>query len=106
MSEVENLASRVAIIRLGEIVETAETSLLTGRTMRRLTVRLKRPANSMSIQDLPGVEVISASDGTSFTLQVTGDMERLVKALGDFPVLDLETSHPSLEETFLAYYKK
>ncbi len=106
MSEVESLASRVAIIRMGEIVETAETSILTGRSLRRLTVRLKRPASLQPIESLPGVELVSTSDGASFTLQVTGDMEPLVKALGDFPVLDLETTHPSLEETFLAYYKK
>ena len=106
MSEVESLAERVAIIRAGEIVETAKTSILTGRSVRHLTVRLKRPASSQNIGNLPGVEVLSSSDETSFTLQVTGDMEKLVKALGEYPVLDLETTHPSLEETFLAYYKK
>ncbi len=106
MSEVESLAGRVAIIRLGEIVETAETSTLTGRSVRRLIVRLKRPAGSQGLENLPGVQVIASPDATSFTLQVTGDMEKLVQALGDYPVLDLETDHPSLEETFLAYYKK
>ena len=106
MSEVENLAERVAIIRLGEIVETAETSVLTGRSMRHLTVRLKRPVSLHSLENLPGVGVISCPDDTSFTLQVTGDMEQLVKVLGGYPVVDLETDHPSLEETFLAYYKK
>jgi ABC-2 type transport system ATP-binding protein len=105
MSEVENLAGRVAIIRSGEIVETAETNILTHRSVRRLTIRLKQPVSSQSIGNLPGVEVLASSDNTSFTLQVTGDMEKLVKALGDYPVLDLETYHPSLEETFLAYYK-
>jgi len=39
-------------------------------------------------------------------LQVTGTMEALVRALGSLPVLDLETRHPTLEEAFLAYYKK
>ena len=106
MSEVESLAQRVAIIRSGEIVEMAETSALTGRSVRRLTVRLKRPASRLSIENLPGVEVLPGSDATSFTLQVIGDMERLVKALGDYPILDLETTHPSLEEAFLAFYKR
>jgi beta-exotoxin I transport system ATP-binding protein len=106
MSEVENLAQRVAIIRSGEIAEVAKTSSLTGQSLRRLTVRLKRPVSHLSIDHLPGVEVIESIDNTSFTLQVTGDMEQLVKTLGDYPVLDLETDHPSLEETFLAYYTK
>ncbi len=106
MSEVESLAERVAIIRKGEVVEIAETEVLTHRSMRRLTVRLKRPASRQHIENLPGVEVLPSSDETSFTLQVTGDMEKLVKVLGEYPVLDLETTHPSLEEAFLAYYKK
>ena len=55
---------------------------------------------------MPGVVVLPGSDETSFTLQVTGDMEQVVKVLGDYPILDLETEHPSLEETFLSYYQK
>ena len=106
LSEVESLAGRVAIIRAGEVVETADPSQLTGRSLRRLVVRLKRPANGQKIENLPGVEVLPGADSTSFTLQVSGDMEQLVKALGDYPVLDLETEQPTLEETFLAYYKK
>jgi ABC-2 type transport system ATP-binding protein len=106
MSEVENLAGRVAIIRSGEVVETAETSILTGRSLRQLKVRLKRPVSPHELENLPGVEVLAGSDSTCFTLQVAGDMERLVKVLAEYPVLDLETYHPTLEETFLAYYKK
>jgi ABC-2 type transport system ATP-binding protein len=106
MSEVESLAERVAIIRLGEVVETAETSSLTGRSIRRVTVRLKYPVNIQSIENLPGVSVLAGLNETSFTLHVTGDMEELVKALGEYPILDLETEHPSLEETFLSYYQK
>ena len=106
MSEVESLAKRVAIIRLGEIVETAETSILTGRSIRQVAVRLKRPVSIQGIKNVPGVTILDGSDETSYTLQVTGDMELLVKALGDYPILDLETKHPSLEETFLSYYHK
>jgi len=29
----------------------------------------------------------------------------LIKALAAFPVSDLQTEHPSLEEVFLTYYK-
>jgi ABC-2 type transport system ATP-binding protein len=49
--------------------------------------------------------LLSRDDGTQVTLQVEGDMDGLVKALGAFPVRDLETTRPSLEEVFLAYYK-
>jgi hypothetical protein len=102
---VENVAGRVAIIRSGEIVEIAETSSLTRRVLNRLTIRFKRPVECNELIELPGVEIISQADHTSVTLQVAGDMEKLIQALGRLPVLDLETEHPSLEEAFLTYYK-
>ncbi len=106
MSEVENVAGRVAIIRAGKIVEIAETTSLTRRALNRLTVRFKKPVDVTELGRLPGVELLSGSGQTSVKLQVTGDMEKLVQALGQLPILDLESERPSLEEVFLTYYKK
>jgi len=106
MSEVENLAGRVAIIRAGEIVEVAGTENLTRRALNRLTVRFKKPVEAAELGKLPGVKILAGADGSSVTLQVQGDLEKLVQALGRLPVLDLETERPSLEEVFLTYYKK
>jgi ABC-2 type transport system ATP-binding protein len=103
---VETLAQRVAIIRAGEIVEVAETSSLTHGTLSRMTVRFKRPTDFSELVNLPGIELLSQVEQTSITLQVTGDMERLVQVLGLLPVLDLETERPSLEDAFLDYYQK
>jgi len=105
MSEVEAVAERVGIIRLGKIVEVAETASLINRSLRHITVRFQEALDSSVLADLPGVKVLSQSDGISVTLQVEGVMDGLVKALGAFPVSDLETARPSLEEVFLAYYK-
>lgn len=105
MSEVENVAERVAIIRAGEIIEVAETSSLTRRALNRLTVRFKQAIDAAELSTLPGVKILSPSGETSVTLQVIGDMEMLVRALGRLPVLDLETTRPGLEEVFLTYYK-
>jgi ABC-2 type transport system ATP-binding protein len=106
MSEVENLAERVAIIRAGEIVEITHTSALTHSSVNRITIRFKRPIDCNELVALPGVELLSQVDQTNLKLQVTGDMETLIKKLGSLPVLDLETDRPSLEEVFLTYYKK
>jgi ABC-2 type transport system ATP-binding protein len=105
MSEVENVAGKVAIIRAGEIVDVAETSSLIHRSLIRLTLRFKQTVEVSELGNLPGVKILSQADGNSVTLQVTGDMELLVQSLGRLPVFDLETEHPSLEEVFLTYYK-
>jgi ABC-2 type transport system ATP-binding protein len=106
MSEVDSVARQVAIIRAGKIVEVAGTESLIHRSLNRLTVRYKTPVEAAELGNLPGVEILSMTDGSSVTLQVQGDMENLVQALGRLPVLDLETDRPSLEEVFLTYYKK
>ena len=105
MSEVQAVADRVAMIRQGKIVEVAETSVLISRALRHTTVQFKEPVDYSPLAALPGVTLLSRGDGTSVTLQVEGDMDGLIKALGAFSVRDLETTRPSLEEVFLTYYK-
>jgi ABC-2 type transport system ATP-binding protein len=105
MSEVQAVADRVAMIRLGKIVEVAETSALISRALCHTTVQFKEPVDYSPLAALPGVTMLSRDDGTQVTLQVEGDMDGLIKALGAFPVRYLETTRPSLEEVFLTYYK-
>ncbi len=105
MSEVEVVAERVAIIRLGEVVEVAETKALINRALHRARVRFKQPVDVSPLAQVPGVTVLSKDDGTSVLLQIEGEMDGLIKALSAFPVSDFETQHPSLEEIFLAYYE-
>jgi len=105
MSEVETVAERVAIIRKGVVVEVAEPSSLIDRALRRANVRFKQPVDVGPLANVPGVTVLSQDDGTSVLLQVAGEMDGLIKALGAFPVSDFETERPSLEEIFLTYYE-
>lgn len=105
MSEVQAAAGRVGIIRQGRIVEVAETSRLRDLSLRQMTVHFQRPVDLSQLAAAPGVRLLSSDDGSRATLQVGGDMDTLVKALGAFPVRELEVVKPSLEEVFLAYYR-
>ena len=105
MSEVQSIADRVAMIRQGQIVEVAETRVLTSRALRQVKVWFKEPVEPAVLATLPGVTLLSCDDGTSVTLQVGGDIDGLIKVLGAFSVSDLETTRPSLEEIFLAHYQ-
>jgi ABC-2 type transport system ATP-binding protein len=102
---VESVAERVAIIRAGEIVEVAETNSLIRQSLNRLTVRFKRAVDVSELANQPGVKILSQESENCVKLQVAGDMEPLVQALGRLPVLDLETERPSLEEVFMTYYR-
>ncbi len=103
ISEVEQVAERVGIIRQGLVVEVAETQALIKRTLHRAHVRFGEPVHVRSLESVTGVEILSA-EGTTVHLQIEGEMDALIKALGKFPVAEFETERPSLEEIFLAYY--
>jgi ABC-2 type transport system ATP-binding protein len=105
LSEVQEIADRVGIIRRGEVVEVAETQALINRSVRRVAVRFKQPIDVSALTALPGVKLIDRSDGVSCLMSVEGDMDQLIKTLATFPVSELETERPSLEEIFLAYYE-
>jgi ABC-2 type transport system ATP-binding protein len=105
MSEVEAISQRVGIIRAGRMVEVADPKTLGKRSLHRVHIRFKNPVDSSNVAKLDGVTVLSQSNGTNLLLQVEGEMDALIKALAAYPVHDFDTEHPSLEETFLAYYE-
>ncbi|MGQ0600072.1 MAG: ATP-binding cassette domain-containing protein [Anaerolineales bacterium] len=105
LSEVQDMAERVGIIRQGQIIEVADTQALINRSLRRVHVRFRQPVDSALLNTLPGVTLLSRDDGTGVRLQVEGEMDGLIKALAAFPVSDFESERPSLEEIFLAYYE-
>ncbi|MGC9361144.1 MAG: ABC transporter ATP-binding protein, partial [Anaerolineae bacterium] len=74
ISEVEGLASRVAIIRRGKIVETIEPKQLLDMTSRRVRVRFSEPVGPARLTKVPGVTLRSQDDGRTITLQVEGSM--------------------------------
>lgn len=101
--EVETIADRIAIIRDGVIVEEADPSQLVNLAVRRLHVRFEEPIDVGPLAALPAVTVVAQHD-SAVTLQIAGGMDPLIKTLASYPVSDLETERPSLEEIFLAYY--
>jgi ABC-2 type transport system ATP-binding protein len=105
ISEVEQVAERVGIIRQGVVVEVAETQALIERALRRARVRFKKPVQAEGLERIAGVKVLGG-DGATIQLQIEGEMDALIKALARFPVAEFETERPSLEEVFLAYYEK
>ncbi|MCP4356696.1 MAG: ABC transporter ATP-binding protein [Chloroflexi bacterium] len=105
ISEVEALAERVAIIREGVIVEEADPRQLVNMALRRIRVRFKEMVDPAPLNNVPGLTLLSDSNGMAVHLQVEGEMDGLIKALAAFPVSDFDIERPSLEDLFLTYYK-
>jgi ABC-2 type transport system ATP-binding protein len=103
LPEVERLAHAVAIIRKGLIVAVEDIARLKGRSVHILEVTFAEPPPS-DLFALPGVTELRR-DGNTVQVQSRDGIDALVKAIARYPVLDLRTQQPGLEEFFLAYYE-
>lgn len=106
LSEVQEIASQVAIIRKGKIVEVARTDDLINRSLCRARIRFKESVSLSGLENVRGVAILDEGEGVALTLQIEGEMDPLIKYLAGYPVQDLFIERPSLEEVFLAYYGK
>jgi ABC-2 type transport system ATP-binding protein len=105
LSEVQEIADRVGIIRKGQVVEVADTGALIGRSLHRARIRFARAVDAGVLVGLPGIKILARDGDRTLTLQIEGEMDRLIKALAAFPVQEFETERPNLEEIFLSYYE-
>jgi len=106
LSEVQKIADRVGIIRKGKLVEIALTVDLINRAVTQATIQFKEPVQEDSFDHLGNVFVLRVNQNHhAYTLEVTGEMDGLIKSLAKYPVRDIAIHRPSLEEVFLKYYK-
>ena len=103
LSEVQEIADRVAIIRKGRVIEVAEVETLINRSIRKVRVWFKTKVDVQSLVDLPNVTLLSAEDNAAL-FQVEGALDQFIKVLAPLPVRDLDVQRPTLEEIFLNYY--
>jgi ABC-2 type transport system ATP-binding protein len=101
LDEVEDICSRVAILRAGRLVEVSTLDALRQRGVTQFDVRIDGPVPSFAA--VPGVVAEKPLDG-GVRLSVTGSPQALLAELGRQPVVALASREPDLEEVFLGYY--
>jgi ABC-2 type transport system ATP-binding protein len=103
LGEVQQVADRVAIVRDGRLVALERVESLGKRAIRAVEIHFADPVEAAEFADLPGVsDVIVAGPVVKCT--VNGRLDPLVKAAARHDVVDLLSSEPDLEETFLSFY--
>jgi beta-exotoxin I transport system ATP-binding protein len=103
LDEVQRVCDRVGIVRSGRLVAVERIADLLGKARRRFTVELRDSAGIERLRELPGVADFEGS-GSRATFTAAGDLDAVVRELAGHHVVDLEATHPSLEEVFLGYY--
>lgn len=103
LSEVQELCSRVAIIKEGRIIELQDMKTLRSDTYKKVTVR--GPALDETNFQFQGVTELKAMD-RGFRFFYKGEVHLLVRRLSEVEITDLMVEEPSLEEIFLHYYAR
>lgn len=104
LGEAQDVTERLAILRDGAIIETGETSSLTGRGLLKVRIELAVPAGREIFEGAAGVMILEECERRFFTVQVEGEMDGLLKQLAGHHVRSLETERATLEDVFLNYY--
>ena len=103
LSEVERVADRVAIIRSGRLLMTDSLAGLREKARHSVEVRFGSPPPPGAFAAVPGITDVRL-DGTLLRCTMQGVVDPLIKELGRYHVLDLNSREADLEETFLALY--
>jgi ABC-2 type transport system ATP-binding protein len=104
LTEVEDVADRVGILRKGRLVTVDTVDALTERAVRRLHLRFAQPVPAEAFTGLDGVRDIQV-DGTTVDASVSGSPDALVKVAARYQLLDLDAREHDLEQVFLDYYR-
>jgi ABC-2 type transport system ATP-binding protein len=103
LSEVQQSADRVGIVRDGVMVAVEAVETLRHKAVRRVEVRFDEPVPGAAFAGLPDV-VDLVVDGVALHCRLTGRPDAFVKALAGYGVASLTIEEPDLEEHFFEYY--
>ncbi len=105
MSEVEQIAHRVALLRNGSIAIVDDVAALLARSRRRAHVRPRVAADlsviANGLADVPNVMEVSESDGI-VTFACQGSVDPILKLLARFEIEQFDLMHADLEDAFFA----
>ena len=101
LDEVEDICTRVAILRSGRLIEVSTLDKLRQKDVMVFDVVFDGPVPSLA--GVPGVKSEEPVDG-GVRLSVTGPPRALLAELGRQRVVSLRSHEPDLEEVFLGLY--
>ncbi len=104
LSEVQQSADRVGIVRDGTLVAVEPVGTLLGRAVRRVEVHFDAPVAADAFSGVAELHDV-AVDGTVLSGRLAGRPDAFVKALARFDVASLILAEPDLEELFFVYYR-
>jgi ABC-2 type transport system ATP-binding protein len=104
LSEVQQVADRVGLLREGRLMLEDTVVGLRARSVTRVDVTFAEAPASEAFARVAGARELERS-GNRVTFALHGEADPLVKALAAYHVLSLESREPDLEDVFLSLYE-
>ncbi len=105
MSEVQQTADRVGIIRDGRLITVESVQSLREHAVRSVTLTFAGAVDAAEFRRLPGLTDVTVV-GSTLRGRLAGHTDDLVKAAARHTVVDLLCAEPDLEEIFFHYYER
>lgn len=103
LPEVENIADRVGILRLGELVREDTMANLRAEARQRLELRFAADIPPAFLDGVPGTSDVQV-DGRTAHVVVDGSVAALLKHIADREVERIVSHDDDLEDIFFQYY--
>jgi ABC-2 type transport system ATP-binding protein len=106
LSEVQRVADRVGIIRLGHLVDVEYVDDLRSKGIRRVELQFDGPVEASVFEAVPGARDVEVASHHA-TMSFDGKMDKLLRvATEHYTLVDVTTEEADLEEIFLEYYRE
>ncbi|MEV0172724.1 ABC transporter ATP-binding protein [Streptomyces sp. NPDC050803] len=102
LAQVEKLADRVSIVRLGKTVQSGTLSEMRHLTRTTIEAETERPATGLDA--LPGIHGLQTLDGRVRFAVDGAQVDGAVRKLTEFGIRSLVSHPPTLEELMLRHY--
>jgi ABC-2 type transport system ATP-binding protein len=102
LAEVDRTCDRVGIIRDGKMVAIESIQSLKSKRMHIVHATFAKPVDTKTLS-FDGGQIVQAQ-ADHVVVNVKGDLNGVVRALGKYDLRDLSIDHAPLEDIFLEFY--
>ena len=104
LSELQQVATVVGMVKEGRLLAVRTVEEMSREAPHKVQVKFTEPPPAGFLDGIDGIRDVEV-EGASVRLLSTGPMDRLVKALAEHEIVELHSTEPDLEETFLRLYE-
>ncbi|MCY3579470.1 MAG: ABC transporter ATP-binding protein [bacterium] len=105
LPEVERIADRVGIVRLGRLIAEDTLEGFRTRIHSNLSIEFPAPVDEAGFAGLAGVNTVEVADGGKrLKLSVSGPQQEVIRAAADAGAVAIHSEEADLDEVFLTYY--